>query len=236
MGNISTEHISCAVCKARSLSIFHVCAVEDTDKMDSVKVCQIFKKGQEIFVEGHRPSGVFCINSGKIKLVKLGNEGKEKIVRLSGPGDLIGYKAIVSNNTYSATAVALDETKICFIPKSDFLGMLSTDGRLSFEFTQLLCRNISEVENEVVDIAYKSVRERLAEALLLLQEKFKFENDNPEIISVTREDLATLIGTAKETVIRLLSDFKDEGIVESMGRKIVLKDQEALVKICSIYD
>ena len=104
------------------------------------------------------------------------------------------------------------------------------------EFTQLLCRNISDIESETVDIAYKSVRERLAEALLLLQEKYTFENDNPEIITVTREDLATLIGTAKETVIRLLSDFKEEGIVESLGRKIVLKDQDALIRICSIYD
>ncbi|MFY0674315.1 MAG: Crp/Fnr family transcriptional regulator [Bacteroidia bacterium] len=236
MGNLKFEPISCAECKSRSLSIFHVCSIAETKGIDTTKTCQIFKKGQEIFLEGHRPSGVFCINSGKIKLVKLGNEGKEKIVRLSGPGDLIGYKAIVSNNTYSASAVALSDVKICFIPKTDFLGMLSTNGELSFEFTQLLCRNISEVESEVVDIAYKSVRERLAEALLLLQEKFRHENDNPEIISVTREDLATLIGTAKETVIRLLSDFKEEGIVESMGRKIVLKDQDALVKLCSIYD
>jgi len=236
MGNLKFEPISCTECKSRSLSIFHVCSVAESQNIDVAKTCQVFKKGQEIFVEDHRPSGVFCINSGKIKLVKLGNEGKEKIVRLSGPGDLIGYKAIVSNNTYSATAVALSDVKICFIPKSDFLGMLSTNGELSFEFTQLLCRNISDVESEVVDIAYKSVRERLAEALLLLQEKFKHENDNPEIISVTREDLATLIGTAKETVIRLLSDFKEEGIVESLGRKIVLKDQDALVKMCSIYD
>ncbi|MBI1185652.1 cyclic nucleotide-binding domain-containing protein [bacterium] len=236
MGNSNTEMISCSVCKARALSIFHVCSLDDAAKIDGFKVCQSYKKGQEIFIEGHRPSGVYCINTGKIKLVKLGNEGKEKIVRLSGAGDLIGYKAIVSNNTYSASAVALADTRVCFIPKSDFLGMLSSDGKLSFEFTQLLCRNISDVENEVVDIAYKSVRERLAEALLLLQEKFKFENENPEIINVTREDLATLIGTAKETVIRLLSDFKEEGIVESMGRKIVLKDQDALVRMCSIYD
>lgn len=237
MGNqLKFEPLSCAVCKARSLSIFHVCSLEDSEHMDSVKVCQSFKKGQEVFIEGHRPSGVFCINNGRIKLVKLGNEGKEKIVRLSGPGDLIGYKAIVSNNTYSATAVALSDVKICFIPKSEFLGMLSENGRLSMEFTQLLCRNISDIESETVDIAYKSVRERLAEALLLLQEKYTFENDNPEIITVTREDLATLIGTAKETVIRLLSDFKEEGIVESLGRKIVLKDQDALIRICSIYD
>jgi len=236
MGNLKFEPVSCSVCKSKSLSIFHVCGLSELDEIDDNKTCQALKKGQEIFQEGHRPNGVYCINSGKVKLVKLGNEGKEKIVRLSGPGDLIGYKAIVSNNPYSATAIALSDVKICFIPKSKFLDMLHQNGELSFEFTQLLCRNISQVETEVVDIAYKSVRERLAEALLLLMEKYRVENDAPEIISITREDLATLIGTAKETVIRLLSDFKEEGIVASQGRKIVLKDIEELTRLSGVYD
>lgn len=224
------------MCKVRPLSLFQVCTIPDTERLDEVRDSLVFKKGDEIFQEGHRPSGVYCITWGKVKLVKLGNEGKEKIIRLSGPGDLLGYKAIVGNGTFTGTAVTLDDTRVCFIPKSEFLAMLSTDAKLSFSFTQLLCRNISAVESETVDIAYKSVRERLAEALLLLQEKFRFENENPDIINVTREDLANLVGTAKETVIRLLSDFKDEGIVESMGRKIVLKDQKALIKMCNMYD
>lgn len=187
-------------------------------------------------MEDHRPNGVFCINSGKVKLVKLGSEGKEKIVRLSGPGDLVGYKAAISNNSYSATAIALSDVKVCFIPKSFFLDMLSKDGKLSLEFTQLLCRNITDIESEMVGIAYKSVRERLAEALLLLKEKYQSETDQPDVLSITREDLANLIGTAKETVIRLLSDFKEQGIIASLGRKIVLKDTDALVEISSVYD
>jgi len=236
MAELKFEPISCTVCKSKALSIFHVCGIPELEEIDDNKTCQTYKKGQEIFLEDHRPNGIFCLNSGKVKLVKLGAEGKEKIVRLSGPGDLVGYKAVISNSTYSATAIALSDVKICYIPKSFFLNMLSKDGKLSFEFTQLLCRNLSDIESEMVGIAYKSVRERLAEALLLLQEKYKSQTDTPNILSITREDLATLIGTAKETVIRLLSDFKEEGIVGSLGRKIVLKDQEALIEISCVYD
>ena len=236
MALLKFESVSCSQCKAKSLSIFHVCGLAETEKVDEAKTCMAFKAGHEIFQEGHRPAGIYCINGGNIKLVKLGNEGKEKIVRLSGPGDLVGYKAVVSNGVYSATAIAQSNVNVCFIPTSDFIRLLGENGKLSFEFTQLLCRNISEVETEVVDLAYKPVRERLAEALLLLEAKFNAQNDHPEILSVSREDLATLIGTAKETVIRLLSDFKSEGIVESQGRKIVLKNHKALIAISNTYD
>lgn len=236
MAVLKFEPITCSQCQAKSLSIFRVCGLAEAGKIDEAKTCVAFKSGHEIFQEGHRPSGVYCVNSGNIKLVKLGNEGKEKIVRLAGPGDLVGYKAVISNGVYSATAIAHTDVKVCFVPTSSFIELLGENGKLSFEFTQLLCRNISEVESEVVDLAYKPVRERLAEALLLLESKFNSQNDHPEVLSVSREDLATLIGTAKETVIRLLSDFKSEGIVESQGRKIVLKDHKALLQISNAYD
>lgn len=234
MSNTARE-ITCQTCKARANSIFHVCNHESVEGLNTAKTCYTFKKGQVIFMEDHRPSGIYCINFGKIKLTKLGNEGKEKIVRLCGPGDLIGYKALISNGTYSATAVAFSDASACFIPKKDFLGMLSTNSELSNEFTRLLCRNLSDIEEEVVGMAYKSVRIRLAEALLLLQRKYE-EEQGSDVISITREDLANLIGTAKETVIRLLSDFKDEGIIASSGRKIVLKDQHALIAISDSID
>lgn len=236
MGVLKFEPISCNHCKAKALSIFHVCGLSESHKIDDAKTCIAFKAGHEIFQEGHRPSGVYCVNSGNIKLVKLGNEGKEKIVRLSGSGDMVGYKSVISNGVYSATAIAQSNVNVCFIPTSDFMNLLGENGKLSLEFTKLLCRNISDVESEVVDLAYKPVRERLAEALLLLEAKFNTQTDHPEILSVSREDLATLIGTAKETVIRLLSDFKSEGIVESLGRKIVLKNHKALLEISNTFD
>ena len=229
---MNNEHISCAECKARTLSIFHVCSMDQTDKMDQVKECMMLKKGQEIFSEGRRANGIFCINHGSIKLVKLGDGGKEKIVRLAAPGDLIGYKAVVTNSSYSASAVAMEDSKMCFIPRGDFMDLLGSNERLSQEFTQLLCRNISEYESGMVDIAYKSVRKRLAEALLLLQEKFHLQ----EQISISRNDLATLIGTAKETTIRLLSEFKDSHIIETKGRSIVIINKDALIDISGLLD
>lgn len=191
-----------------------------------------------LFIEGSRPSGLFCLNSGKIKLTKLGNEGKEKIIRIAGPGDWVGYKSLVTKSPFTATATALQDTTVCFIPGSDFFYLLKSNDEFQTKFTQLLCRNLSEAEEEIVDIAYKSVRERLAESLLLLKHKFGEDRDenNDFVLNITREDLANLVGTAKETIIRLLSDLRAQGIIESKGRKIVLKDQKALVRMSNMFD
>ncbi|MCB0737116.1 MAG: Crp/Fnr family transcriptional regulator [Bacteroidetes bacterium] len=234
----AVENTPCQFCKSRKESLFNFCTADELEHLTGVKICQTFKKGQIIFLEGSRPSGLHCINFGKIKLSRLGPEGKEKIIRLAGSGEWVGYKALIANLPYSATAIALEDVSVCFIPSTDFMYVLQHNQEFQTMFTQLLCRNLSEAENETVDIAYKSVRERLAEALLLLKRKF-YDNELPKhdfVINMTREDLANLIGTAKETVIRLLSDFKDEGIVESQGRKIVLKDEEALIRISELYD
>ena len=236
MASNGFEPVVCQTCEARLLGIFSICNHQEIDHLNETKSCQFYKKGQSIFQEDHRPSGIFCVSKGKIKLVKLGNEGKEKIMRISTVGDLLGYKALIANTTYTATAIALEDSSVCFIPKGEFMDLLTDNRELSNSFTRLLCRNITEFEEEIVELAYKSVRERLAEALLLLRKKFEDDHGNGDIISITREDLANLVGTAKETVIRLLSDFKDKGIIESSGRKIVLKDHRTLLALSNVYD
>lgn len=191
-----------------------------------------------VFHEGGKPTGLYCINSGKIKIAKLGSDGKEQIVRLAKPGDLIGYRALMADSNYSASAVALEDAVICFIPRSQFLELISHNMEFTGGLMKLISNALGEAEERMVQMAYKPVRERLAEALLLLQKTYqeREEGGDPFTISISREDLASIVGTAKETTIRLLSDFKEEGLITAKGSSITILDQEKLYKISHLYD
>ena len=149
------DAIDCANCKKRFTSVF--CKVEN-DTMEQIneeKICTPYKKGQIIFHEGSRPLGIYCVNRGKIKLVKLGEDGKEQILRLIKPGDLMGYRALLSGDKYSASAVVLEEAGICFIPKELFMGVLQKDGVLSMEIMKLLSDDLRKAEVSITHFAKK---------------------------------------------------------------------------------
>ncbi len=231
------EPVDCQNCKKRFTSVF--CRVEN-DTMESIndeKVCTPYKKGQIIFHEGSRPLGIYCVNRGKIKLVKLGEDGKEQILRLIKPGDLMGYRALLSGDRYSASAVVMEDSGICFIPKELFMGVLQKDGVLSMEIMKLLSDDLRKAETSITHLAQKPVRERLAEALLFIKETYGFEEDGKTIaLKITREELANIVGTATETTIRLLSDLKNEGVLQLEGKKIAILNLTKLVKIANIDD
>lgn len=231
------DSIDCANCKKRFTSVF--CNVEN-DSLDSIneeKVCTPYKKGQVIFHEGSRPLGIYCVNRGKIKLVKLGEDGKEQILRLIKPGDLMGYRALLSGDRYSASAVVMEDSGICFIPKELFMGILQKDGVLSMEMMKLLSDDLRKAETSITHLAQKPVRERLAEALLFIKETYGYEEDQKTIdLKITREELANLVGTATETTIRLLSEMKSEGVIQLEGKKITIINLSKLIKIANIED
>jgi CRP-like cAMP-binding protein len=235
--SFSHEPVDCQNCKKRFTSVF--CRVEN-DTMESIndeKVCTPYKKGQVIFHEGSRPLGIYCVNRGKIKLVKLGEDGKEQILRLIKPGDLMGYRALLSGDRYSASAVVMEDSGICFIPKELFMGVLQKDGVLSMEIMKLLSDDLRKAETSITHLAQKPVRERLAEALLFMKETYGFEEDGKTIaLKITREELANIVGTATETTIRLLSELKTEGVLQLEGKKIAIVNLTKLVKIANIDD
>ncbi|MBR0572190.1 Crp/Fnr family transcriptional regulator [Microvirga sp. STS03] len=228
----------CMNCASRKHSLLGCCKGNELEDVSATKSCFTFKKGQVIFHEGTRPSGLHCINSGKVKVTKMGSDGKEQIIRLAKPGDVVGYRALMADSNYSASAVALDDAVVCFIPKSQFLDLISSNVEFSGGLMKLFSKALGEAEERMVQMAYKPVRERLAEALLLLQKTYQ---QQPEVedkftISISREDLASIVGTAKETTIRLLSEFKDESIITTKGSSITILDPEKLYKICHLYD
>lgn len=232
-----TFHQDCATCGARHKSIFCHLEIEELAAFDEMKSCMSYKKGQVIFNEGGHPLGLFCVNDGKVKLEYTGSDGKEQIVRMAKGGDVLGYRALLSSERYNASAIALDDTDLCFIPKDAFFTVLKTNPGLSLEIIKMLSVELRKAEKSITDLAQKPVRERMAEALLFLKETYGFEEDGQTIdVVLSREDIANLVGTATETAIRLLSEFKKDNIVEPVGKKIKIVDTDKLIKTANVYN
>ncbi len=228
-------HLDCEHCSARFKSIFCHLTHDDLQLVNQNKWCQTIKKGQQIFSEGAYPHGIFCVNNGKIKIHQMGLEGREQIVRLAKEGDVVGYRALLSGDSYTSSATALDDCSICFIPKNVFMELVEKNKELSMQIIQLLSKNLRQAENTILHLAQKSVRERMAEALLFLKEMYGVENDGSTLtVSLSREELATLVGTATETAIRLLSEFKSNNMLEFVGKKIKIINHKELLKTANL--
>lgn len=227
----------CIHCSKRFSSVFCRADVNNLHTINDSKVCSTYKKGQVIFNEGSYSFGLFCINNGKIKISRNGDDGREAILRLAKPGDIIGYKALLTNDKYSASAVALDDCNVCFIPKELFLKVLKTDASLSIELMRMLSAELGKVETKLTHLAQKPVRERLAETLLFIKETYGFEEDEQTInATLSREEIANIVGTATESAIRLLSEFKKDNIIELDGKKIKIINLEKLIRTANLQD
>ena len=229
--------IECADCDIKNKALFGNLCSKSLDKISYNKSCAEYKKGQVLFHEGTRPLGVFCVNKGKIKIYKIGFDGKEQIIQISKPGDLLGYKAMISEETYPVTAEALEDTKVCFVPKGDFLDILTDSSEFNHVLLKEACRELGLMADSLTSLAQKSVRERLAVALLMLKDTYGIDGTDDGLVEInlTREDLANIVGTATETVIRLLHDFKQENLIETKGRKIRVLEPKKLIKIGQLY-
>ncbi len=231
------DHIHCDKCEKRGDSIFCCMQGDSLDELSDSKTCSIYRKGQVLFNEGGHPFGVYCVNKGKIKVSIVGDEGKEQIVRLAKDGDVLGYRSMLASERYNATATALEDSQVCFIPKDIFLSSLKKDSTLSVEVMKLLSTQLKAAEIKLTHLAQKPVRERLAETLLFLKETYGFE-PGTDILSVqlSREEIANLVGTATETAIRLLSELNKENIIELMGKKIKITNIKALIRTANLSD
>lgn len=231
------DYIECANCDRRGRSIFCNTHGEMLDTISESKSCMVYKKGQVIFQEGGHPLGVYCVNRGKIKLALQGDEGREQIVRMAKEGDVLGYRSMLVNERYNATATVLEDSQICFIPRESFLQVLKADAALSFEVMKLMSQQLRETEMKLTHLAQKPVRERVAETLLFLKETYGFEPDSTNLaVQLTREEIANLVGTATETVIRLLSELNKDGIIALNGKKISINKPRELANVANLND
>lgn len=230
------KNINCENCQSRSKGIF--CELEHLSlgEVSRNKVMNTYKKGQVIFYQGNPPFGLYCINSGKIKITKMGNDGKESIVRLASDGDVLGHRSLFSNENYTATATALEDTAVCFLDKKFILTAIAEQPSIAVNIIQKLSKEMGSAEAKSASMFQKNVRERLAELLLTLSRSYGIKEDQRTRIDIklTREEIASLIGTASETVIRFITEFKDEGLIEQEGKTIFVLDQDGLLELANL--
>jgi CRP-like cAMP-binding protein len=226
----------CDKCSLESGSIFKHLTPDEIEILNFEKDFRQYKRGDILYQEGNRISGFFCINSGIIKVFKTGFDGKEQIIRFAKPGDIIAYRSVLSNELACTSAKVIEECNVCFIPSEILIQFIKSNSEFSLELLKLACHELGEANSFITDIAQKTVRERLAEILLLLVHDFGIDDEHFLNISLTREELANIVGTATESVIRLLSEFKSDKLVELNGRKIKILNKKGLEKISNVFN
>jgi CRP/FNR family transcriptional regulator len=228
---------ACQNCQARVTSIFSDLQNNELTTLSANKCGNMYKKGQVIFYEGTTPTGLFCMSQGLVKLSKINADGKEQIIRLAKGGSVLGHASLLSGTTYAQTATALEDTTVCFIPRSVFMDLVQNKSAMSVRVVELLSHDVQEAESRLLNMAYHTVRERLAETILMLKEFSGLEEDGKTLKTMlSREDIANLVGTATETVIRLLSEFKDDGLIELSGKHISILNSQRLLATANIVD
>lgn len=199
-------------------------ALENHDVVD-------YKKKQVIYAEGQHPNKLFYIETGKIKIYKTSDGGKELITSLLSEGDFFGHIPLIENKVYEEFAETLEESSIRVIPRKEFEHLITHNQEIALKVIKLLANNISEKEQQLVALAYHSLRKRVADALLTLKKKYEKESGTNFSIAISREDLANIAGTATESLIRTLSDFKAEKLIEIKEGKITLLEEKKLANL-----
>lgn len=236
---MNTDNCSydCKKCPNCRISVFSDLNDNEMGLLNSEKTIVQLSKGQTLFMQDMKPHGLYCIKKGKIKIFRKGSEGKEQIVRLATDADVVGYRALISDENYQCGASALEETTLCYVPKSVMLSIMDTNVNIYKKMITLLATDLKQAENKLSDLAQKPVRERVAESLLLLKNKYGFEKDEKTLnVILSREELANLVGTATESLIRILSEFKREGMIELEQKKIKIMDEDFLYHTAHLYD
>jgi CRP/FNR family transcriptional regulator, polysaccharide utilization system transcription regulator len=214
--------------------IFRYLTKDEMNLLSFEKGCNYYKRGSVIYHERNRISGIYCVNKGILKLVKTGIDGRDKIIRFAQKGDIIGYRSIISQELACTTAKVIEDAVLCFIPSNLFFDLVKSNTDFSMEVLKLSLRELGEANKFILDISQKTVRERLAEILIILKDTFELDEQQFLKVNLTREELANLVGTATESVIRLLSEFKSDNYIELNGRKIKILKPESLKKLARI--
>ncbi|HRM12775.1 MAG TPA: Crp/Fnr family transcriptional regulator [Flavobacterium sp.] len=221
----------CEQCIVREFSSLKTLTKEELLTLSDCKTSHIIKKGDAIFEEGENVNGIYCIKEGVCKLTKLSANGKDHIVKLVTRGELLGQRSMISDEPVNLSAIALEDMQVCFIPKTEVMGYFDKNNQFSLSVMKSICGDLKDADDHLVNLAQKTVKERLAETLLYLHDTFGKKEDNSLKVVLSRDELASMIGTATESCIRLLSDFNKLGLIELNGKKIVLKDINALKKL-----
>ena len=218
-------------CIARFKKTFKNVPDQEIEKLLADNVIKHYKIGEFIYKEGSRIKGCYFLYSGIVKIFQTGNEGKDQIIRFGKEGDIFGFRSVIRKESACTSVETFSDCILCYIPDAALMHMITNSPNFAYEMMQIACKELGDANRYIKDIAQKSVKSRLSEILLLIAGDFGLEEDGTLKLSVTREDLSNFVGTATETLIRLLSDLKNEGLLESKGRKFKLLDIDKLKKL-----
>ncbi|MCH4552420.1 MULTISPECIES: Crp/Fnr family transcriptional regulator [Aestuariibaculum] len=221
----------CEQCIVKQFNSLKSLTKDELVRISGCKTSKIIKKGETIFEEGDVINGVFCIRDGVCKLSKLSANGKDQIVKLVVKGDLLGQRSLVTDETANLSAVALNDMEVCFIPKSEIISDLQKNSNFTLDVLKDMANDLRQADDIIVNMAQKSVRQRLAETLVYLYESFGTNSDKTLSVVLSREDYANIVGTAVESAIRVLSQFKKQGLISTSGKKIKIEDLEGLKRV-----
>ena len=221
----------CEQCIIKQFNSLKSLTKDELMRISNCKTSQIIKKGTVIFEEGDSVNGVYCIKDGVCKLSKLSENGKDQIVKMVVKGQLLGQRSLISDETSNLQATALNDMEVCFIPKSEIIADLQNNPKFSFDVLKEMALDLKEADDIIVNMAQKSVRKRLAETLIHIHDSFGVNSDGTLSVLLSREDFANIVGTATESAIRVLSQFKKEGLISTVGKHIKIENLNGLNRV-----
>lgn len=221
----------CEQCIIKQFNSLKNLTKEELIRISACRTSRTVKKGEIIFEEGVMLNGVFCVREGIGKLTKLSANGKDQTVTLIVKGELLGQRSIISGERTNLRATALNDMELCFIPKDEIMRALRENSEFTLDILKRMAIDLKEADNVIVNMAQKSVKQRLAEVLISIHKSFGTNADGTLSILLSREDFASIVGTATESAIRVLSQFKKEGLISTIGRQIKIENLNGLKRV-----
>lgn len=227
----------CDACSSRLSTCLLELAPTQVLEVSHEKHSQLYTRNSYIFAEGQYPRGIYCIHKGHVKISKIGSDGREHIINFAGTGDVVGYSSLLCAETYSVSCIAVQDSSVCLIPSEIFFRNIRENPPMALQVMQHLASEIRHTRKRIVELTHKSIRERVAEALLIMKEAFGVDADGITLRSpLTREEIAGIVGTAPESVIRTLSEFRADKLIATNGRSIQLLNIRGLVHVANIQN
>ncbi len=218
----------CESCIVKEFNSLKSLTREELMRVSACKTGKIYRKGQVIFEEGEILNGVYCVKDGVCKLTKLSENGKDQVVKLVVKGGLLGKRSLVTEQKTNLSAVALNDMEMCFIPKSEIMDDLAKNPKFTMDVLKEMAEDLKESDESLVNMAQKSVKRRMAEILMYSYDNFGTDDEGFLSVVLSREDYASIVGTATESAIRILSQFKKEDIISTSGKRIKIEDYTSL--------
>ncbi len=216
-------------------TVFRHLSPEQLDKLPLDVAPNRYRRGSIVYEEGSRINGFYVVCKGVIKIYKTGFDGKDQIIRFAKAGDVMGFRSTITGELACTTTKSIEDAEIVYVSGDIVRSLVKSNGEFAMDLLQIACMELGEANDYITDIAQKTVRERLAEVLIQLKMTFELDQNNFLKISLTREELASIVGTATESVIRLLSEFKQDKLIELQGRKIKILEEAKLIKMSNLH-